>query len=546
MYLSLVWHFHQPIYKDASNGEYVLPWVNFHATKSYYQMGELVRETGFPCAFNFVPCLLEQLMEYAAGTAKDPFQRALEKDPGALSFTDIELLRKIVPDESDPARVQAEALQAMFSPLQEAGEDRAGLLALQKEIHRDLIPLFKRLKKNGLVELFTSPYYHPLLPLVFDSHCPTAEKLPARRFRRPEDGRTQLKKGRDYFRKIFGFDPDGLWPSEGGISREVAAAVAEAGFSFALTDENVLWKSLKEPYDRKKLYRPYAAEGLTLFFRDRELSDLLGFEYKKWPATEAVSDFLRRLEDRRETISRGFHLCCHPGRRESLGVLSRERRAFPQGVLRPPPQGRGDDTRFPRRISEKPHSRPGAHPRPRHMAGRISRSGSATPPRTRPGTNSPRSGTDADPVKRSISPKVRTGSGGSANPTRRSSTVLFKSYLREALRRPGPGGAHERPLRFLFAVHNHQPVGNFGSRFRKGFRRLLRPFLNAVARHPAFKFAAPFLGPALGAHARNAGKSAGRWSKSWPGGARSSSWAAAFTSRSSASSPRRTGSARSG
>lgn len=301
MYLSLVWHFHQPVYKDASSGENILPWVNLHATKNYYQMGELVRETGFPCAFNFVPCLLEQLMEYAAGTAKDPFQRALEKDPGALSLTDIELLRKIVPGEGDPARVQAEALQAMFSPLQEAGEDRAGLLALQKEIHRDLIPLFKRLRKNGLVELLTSPYYHPLLPLVFDSHCPTEEKLPAKRFRRPEDGTTQLKKGREYFRKIFGFDPDGLWPSEGGVSREVAAAVAEAGFSFALTDENVLWKSLKEPYDRKKLYRPYSAEGLSLFFRDRELSDLLSFEYKKWPAAEAVSDFLRRLEERRET-----------------------------------------------------------------------------------------------------------------------------------------------------------------------------------------------------------------------------------------------------
>jgi len=301
VYLSIVWHFHQPIYKDASSGEYLLPWVNLHATKSYYQMGELVRETGFPCAFNFVPCLLEQLAEYAADTAKDPFQRALEKDPEALSFADLELLRKIVPDGSDPACVQAEALQAMFSPLNGACKDKAGLLAIQKEIHKDLIPLFQRLKKNGLVELYTSPYYHPLLPLVFDSHCPTDEKLPARRFRHPEDGRTQLDKGRDYFRRIFGFDPDGLWPSEGGISREVAAAVAEAGFSFAFTDENVLWKSLKEPCDRKHLFRPYAAEGLSLFFRDRELSDLLSFEYKKWPAAEAVSDFLRRLEERRKT-----------------------------------------------------------------------------------------------------------------------------------------------------------------------------------------------------------------------------------------------------
>ncbi len=301
MYLSLVWHFHQPIYKDASTGEYILPWVNFHATKNYYQLGKLVQETGFPCAFNFVPCLLEQLMEYAAGTAKDPFQRALEKDPRSLSPADVQLLRKIVPDGSDPARAQAEALQAMFSPLQKPEKDKAGLLALQKEIHKDLVPLFKRLRKSSLVELFTSPYYHPLLPLVFDSHCPTDEKLPSKRFRHPEDGMVQLRKGREYFRKIFGFDPDGLWPSEGGISREVAAAIAEADFRFAFTDENVLWKSLKEPYDRQKLYRPYKAENLSLFFRDRELADLLSFEYKKLPAAEAVTDFLLRLEDRRKT-----------------------------------------------------------------------------------------------------------------------------------------------------------------------------------------------------------------------------------------------------
>ena len=303
MYISLVWHLHQPIYKDASTGQYLLPWVNFHATKTYYQIGELVRETGFPCAFNFVPCLLEQLIEYASGTARDPFQEALEKDPGALSYTDISLLRKIVPDEGEPALVQAKALQAMFSPLQKAGKDKAGLLALQKEIQRDLIPLFKRLKKDGLVELLTSPYYHPLLPLVFDSHCPTEEKLPASRFRHPEDAMAQLKMGRDYFRKIFGFAPEGLWPSEGGVSREVAAAVVEAGFSYTLTDEDVLWKSLKEPCDNKKLFQPYSAEGLPIFFRDRELSNLLSFVYKSWPAAEAVSDFLLRLKERCKTSS---------------------------------------------------------------------------------------------------------------------------------------------------------------------------------------------------------------------------------------------------
>jgi len=301
MRLCIVWHFHQPVYKDPTNGEYVLPWVNLHSTKNYHQMGELIRESGFPCTCNFVPCLLEQLEEYATGTASDPYQRAMEKEPGKLAFSDLRLLRKIVPDERDPGMVQDRALRALFSPLSAAPDaDREGLLALQKAIHRDLIPGFRRLKGEGVIEVTTSPYYHPLLPAVFDSHCPPDEKLPVKRFRHPEDGEAQIDRARDYSRKQFGDFPDGLWPSEGGVSREVVRAIAASGFRFALTDENVLWRSLGAFGDRKDLYHPYSAEGLSLFFRDRELSDLLSFQYQKWPYKDAVSDFLQRLEDRRK------------------------------------------------------------------------------------------------------------------------------------------------------------------------------------------------------------------------------------------------------
>jgi hypothetical protein len=49
--------------------------------------------------------------------------------------------------------------------------------------------------------------------------------------------------------------------------------------------------------------------------------------------------------------------------------------------------------------------------------------------------------------------------------------------------------------RFLFAIHNHQPVGNFEDVFVRAFRDCYVPFLETVARHPRFRFSAHFSGP---------------------------------------------------
>lgn len=299
MYLSILWHFHQPIYRNSRNGEYVLPWVNYHMVKNYYQMAFLIKESEFPCTINFVPCLLEQIGNYAQGKAIDPYQEALEIDPGKLDSFQIGLLNKFIPYEDDRHKLQLSALQSFFSPLAKMKKDKETLLHIQKEIHRNLIPLYKKLLKDGLIEITTSPYYHPLLPLIFNIKSLTKEKLPSLPFRYPRDGEAQIKKGKQYFRTIFGEYPSGLWPPEGGMSQEVARSIFREGFSFAVTDENILWKSLKKPHDRRNLYQPYSSENLSLFFRDRELSDLLSFEYQKWEEKAAVADFIRRLEERR-------------------------------------------------------------------------------------------------------------------------------------------------------------------------------------------------------------------------------------------------------
>src|SRR5512133_3723728 len=70
----LLWHMHQPYYKDPLRGEYILPWTYLHAVKDYYDMAAIVDEVpGARAVFNFVPSLLDQLQEYASGEAVDPF-----------------------------------------------------------------------------------------------------------------------------------------------------------------------------------------------------------------------------------------------------------------------------------------------------------------------------------------------------------------------------------------------------------------------------------------------------------------------------------------
>ncbi|MDH4272573.1 MAG: glycoside hydrolase family 57 protein [Candidatus Aminicenantes bacterium] len=299
MYLSVLWHLHQPIYRHPDTREYILPWVNFHLTKNYYQMAYLAEETGYPCTFNLVPCLIEQIQEYARGEAVDSLQKALEADPGELTAPELARISKFLPpgtEAGSPSRTLTLALKSFFSPVQKTSRDQEALLDLQKKTWKEVVPFYKKLWQDGRIELTTSAYYHPLLPLIFDLRVGGETTMPKRFFLYPDDGKQQIKSGREYFRRVFGRRPSGIWPSEGGISGEVAEAMAAEGYAFAVTDENILWKTLKHPPDTRLLYRPYTCRQLTLFFRDRELSDLISFEYHRWPEKDAVSDLLAKLQ----------------------------------------------------------------------------------------------------------------------------------------------------------------------------------------------------------------------------------------------------------
>ncbi len=82
----VLWHQHQPFYKDLVTGSYRLPWVRLHALKDYYGMVKLLDE--FPNVhqtFNLVPSLITQIQDYVAGTARDPFLEVAAKPAKDLS-----------------------------------------------------------------------------------------------------------------------------------------------------------------------------------------------------------------------------------------------------------------------------------------------------------------------------------------------------------------------------------------------------------------------------------------------------------------------------
>src|SRR5438045_5564079 len=82
----ILWHQHQPFYKDLVTGEYRLPWVRLHALKEYYGMVKLLDE--FPNVhqnFNLVPSLITQIQDYVAGTAHDPFLDVAAKPANDLT-----------------------------------------------------------------------------------------------------------------------------------------------------------------------------------------------------------------------------------------------------------------------------------------------------------------------------------------------------------------------------------------------------------------------------------------------------------------------------
>ncbi|HLZ41186.1 MAG TPA: glycoside hydrolase family 57 protein [Candidatus Sulfotelmatobacter sp.] len=294
----LLWHQHQPFYKDLVAGEYRLPWTRLHGLKDYYGMVKLLDE--FPNVhqnFNLVPSLMAQIEDYAAGTAQDPFLRVAAQPAKDLSLDDRrfalqylfqanpqnligrypryrELWERFREHGDHPDRAERYFQPQDFTDLQVLSQiawfdeffleekdiaalvskghhysldDQKFVIAKERELLGRVLPAHAAAARKGSIEISATPFYHPILPLVCDTSAGAISSpglpLPQNRFRHPEDAREQIVRALDLHEKVFGFRPRGIWPSEGSVSEEVLAIAHNLGVQWMATDEGVLGRS---------------------------------------------------------------------------------------------------------------------------------------------------------------------------------------------------------------------------------------------------------------------------------------------------------------
>jgi alpha-amylase/alpha-mannosidase (GH57 family) len=371
IHLVVLWHMHQPQYRDPETGRYVLPWTRLHALKDYWGMVEMLAEfPRFHATFNVVPSLGMQLEEYASGNFNEPWFSLAFKNVDELTREDkAEIIARAFQVNHDrlmsrwPRFVElyewsrpAGGAQALvtFTPrdwrdlqvlsqlawmeeswfekdpvvsrLASKGKDytekdKAALQEKQLEFMKLVLPVYRNAAQRGQIELSTTPFYHPILPLICDSDIARVANpstpLPRRAYRRPEDAREQLQRARAYHEKTFGVKPAGLWPSEGSVSDQALTIAAEQGFEWFGTDEGVLGRTLNVgffrdgngfPANADRLYKPWRVQlggkSIAGLFRDHHLSDLIGFVYSRMDAKAAAADLHGRLRYLGENVPR--------------------------------------------------------------------------------------------------------------------------------------------------------------------------------------------------------------------------------------------------
>ena len=363
--LALFWHQHQPYYPDDIGAENLMPWVRLHGTKDYYGMALHIKEVPeFRCTINLVPSLLQQLQAYTEHGATDRHLKVSRMSADDLSEADgcylldhffmasvdnmvrpylryheLYLKRGFGVDSAETALSRfnerdlrdlqvwsnltwihpiAFELDSDLRAFLEKGHswtksEKNWLLDKQLDILKQVVPLHRELMEGGQVELTTTPFYHPIMPLLWNKRsahqamggCPLPRHLDAYR----EDVGTHLKLAIEYHRELFGREPKGLWPSEGSVSQEILPAIADAGIEWIATDEEILAESTDGWVSRdssghmrnpEMLYRPWrvgeGASQMQIVFRDHAMSDLIGFQYQRSDPQHAASDLLGRVE----------------------------------------------------------------------------------------------------------------------------------------------------------------------------------------------------------------------------------------------------------
>ena len=359
LYVMIMWHQHQPYYPKDNNGNFSKPWVRLHATKDYLDMVEMVQEfEDLKVTFNLTPTLMNQLNELSNGTRdiywihtevkgdeltevqknflRDRFfdinsrtiniypryleLRNLRQSPEkwtSQDYIDLQVLFNL--GWTDPKYLSSEPLNKIVEKGSNfSEEDKKIILEIHEEIIDKVIPEHLNAYNNNHIELTTTPFAHPILPLIHNSNLgkvgDTTSDFPKNNFSFQNDAMDHVKKGKEIFFENFGFYPNGMWPAEGAVAQEVLQYFNNEDISWIATGQNPLEKSLDVKIQRwvggvaskpELLYRPWETvlsngETVPVFFRDNYLSDkMFGYSEKRTDISiEEFENTILKLRDK--------------------------------------------------------------------------------------------------------------------------------------------------------------------------------------------------------------------------------------------------------
>ena len=357
--IAFIWHFHQPVYQENYNEDFLMPWVRLHTSKDYYDMLWRIEDfKNIKLNFNISPILVESVERYING-AHDVHSRLLVSDVDALSNNDKNFILQHFFDANYANMILKRGYYTSlynkryskdnistdaFSNQEYADimanftlcwidkkfveifpnlkylmekeenytlEDRREIFNIQLEIFKRLADLYKKYQKQKRIEISTNPFYHPILPLLLDiredkyQYC---ENLPEKSKLMEEDACEQTLKSLDTFEKFFGKRPKGIWLPEQCISKKAVELLSNLGIKWTVADEGILANSIQKEFTRDfegnledpfDLCANYKLEGNTktnIIFADSFFANLVGFGYGNYEGEIAANDFYEKIK----------------------------------------------------------------------------------------------------------------------------------------------------------------------------------------------------------------------------------------------------------
>lgn len=360
--VAFIWHMHQPNYQTQPNGIRLMPWARLHAIKDYLDM--LIILDKFPkikLNFSLSPDLIDAIEDYANNDGHDihskltitpinqltnddklyilnyffeaNYENLISKNPrynelyhkrfgceeisiddfSNQEYADIMALFNLVWFDPIWINVYPELKSLIKKGKNYTIADRIKIIDLNRKIIKQIIPAYKKYQDEGRIEIITSPYNHPILPILIDQDD---LKIPSLKYPMPDcktdfsdDAKEQILLGIQKTKEVFGITPKGFWPSEHFISQKTLDMLTSLGIEWVVTDESVLSNSIdkhfvrdfrgcyEDPYEVCSLYS-YKAQNkkINMLFRNSVIANLIGFEYAHRDSVLSANDLFDRIK----------------------------------------------------------------------------------------------------------------------------------------------------------------------------------------------------------------------------------------------------------